>query len=78
MWGLVYDYADAYIIVKGTVAITGAGDNNAAKWLDEGSKGVIFKNCARFTKFIKRINGTKIDNAQDIDTVTPMYKLAII
>ena len=33
------------------------------------------KNCAPFTKCINRINGTGIDNAQDIDIVTPMYNL---
>ena len=44
------DYADAYILVKGTITITGAGDDDAAKQLDERNKGVIFKNCAPFTK----------------------------
>ena len=38
-------------------------------------KGVIFKNCAPFTKCINRINATGIDNAQDIDIVMPMYNL---
>ena len=42
------DYADAYILVKGTIAITGAGDDDATKQLDERNKGVIFKNCATF------------------------------
>ena len=37
------DYADAYILVKGTITITGAGDNDAAKQADERNKGVIFK-----------------------------------
>ena len=69
------NYADAYILVKGTIAITGAGDDDAAKQLDERNKGVIFKNCAPFTKCISRINGTDIDNAQDIDIVMPMYNL---
>ena len=40
------DYADAYILVKGTIAITGEGDNDAAKRLDERNKGILFKNCA--------------------------------
>ena len=52
------DYADAYILVMGTITITGAGDNDAAKGLDERNKGVIFKNCGPFTKCISRINGT--------------------
>ena len=43
--------------------------------LDERNKGVIFKNCAPFTKCISRINNTDINNAQDIDIVMPMYNL---
>ena len=35
-------YADAYILVKGTIAVTGAGDD-AAKRLDERNKGVVIK-----------------------------------
>ena len=69
------DYADAYILVKGTITITGAGDDDAVKRLDEKNKGVIFKNCAPFTKCISRINNIDIRNAQDIDIVMPMYNL---
>ena len=69
------DHADAYILVEGTITITGAGANDAAKQLDERNKGVIFKNCAPFTKCISRINDTDIDNAQDFDIVMPMYNL---
>ena len=69
------DYADAYILVKGTITITGAGDDDAAKRLDERNKGVIFKNCAPFSKCIRRINNTDKDNAQNIDFVMPMYDL---
>ena len=57
------DYADAYILAKGTLTITGTGNDDAAKRLDERNKGVIFKNCAPFTKCISRINNTDIDNA---------------
>ena len=69
------DYADAYILAKGIIAITGDGDDTAARRVDERNKGVIFKNCAPFTKCISRINGTDIDNTQDIDIVMPMYNL---
>ena len=69
------DYADEYILVKGTITITGAGDDDAARQLDEQNKGVIFKYCAPFTKCISRISNRDIDNAQDIDIVMPMYKL---
>ena len=68
------DYPDAYIL-KGTITITGAGDAAAARQADERNKGVIFKNCAPFTKCISKINDTEIDNAQDIDIVMPMYNL---
>ena len=71
----LYDYADAYIFVKGTITITGLGDDNSARQADEGDKGIIFKNCAPFTKCISRINNTGIDNAQDIDIVMPVYNL---
>ena len=69
------DYADAYILVKGTITITGAGDDAAARQADERNKGVIFKNCAPFVKCISRINNTEIDNPKDIDIVMPMYNL---
>ena len=69
------DYADAYILVNWTITITSAGDDDAAKRLDERNKGVIFKNWAPFTKCISRINNTGIDNAKDIDIVMPMYNL---
>ena len=38
------DYADAYILVKGTIAITGAGDDAAVRKADERNNGAIFKN----------------------------------
>ena len=69
------DYADAYILVKGTITITGAGYDDAAKRLDKRNKGLTFKTCALLTKCISRINNTDIDNAQDIDIVMPMYNL---
>ena len=69
------DYADAYIFVKGTITITGHGDDDAARQLNERNKGVIYKNCTPFTKCISRINGTDIDNAQDVDIVMTMYNL---
>ena len=51
------DYADSYIIVKGTITITRAGDAAAAaRQADERDKGVTFKNCAPFTQCISRIN----------------------
>ena len=69
------DYADSYMLVKGTITITGAGDAAPARQADERDKAVTFKNCAPFTKCISRINNTDIDNAHDIDIVKAMYNL---
>ena len=33
------------------------------------------KNCATFTKCIRKINGTKIDDTEDLDLVIPVYNL---
>ena len=69
------NYVDSYILVKGTITITGAGDDAASRQADERDKGDTFKNCAPFTKCISRINNTDIDNAHDFDIVMPMYNL---
>ena len=69
------DYADSYILVKGTITVTGEGAAAAAERADERDKGVTFTNCAPFTKCISRINNTEIDDAHDIDIVMPMYNL---
>ena len=68
-------YSDAYILVKGKITITGAGDDAAARQADEKDKGVAFKNCAPFINCISEINNTQVDNAKDIDNVIPMYNL---
>ena len=71
----LYDYADAYILVKGMITIAGTRDDDVAKRLDERNEGLIFKNCVPFTKCIIRINKTHIDNVQDVDIVMPMCNL---
>ena len=64
-----------HILVKGTITITGMGNDAAARQADERDKGVTFKNCAPFTKCISTINNKDIDTAQDIDIIMPMYNL---
>ena len=69
------NYCDAWIHVKGRKAITGEEAGNSARQADESDKGVIFK---KYVPFINRktdINNIEIDNAKDIDIVTPMYNL---
>ena len=69
------DYADAYILFKGTITITGAKDAAAARRAGERNKGVIFKNCNPFIKCISKMNNTEVDNAQGIDIVMLIYNL---
>ena len=71
----LYDYCDAYILVKGTITFTGARDDAAAGQADERNKGVIFKNCAPFLNCKSEINNAEIDNAKCVDIVMPMYNL---
>ena len=68
-------YSDAYILVSGTVTITGAGADDAEKRVDKREEGLIFKNCAPFTDCISEINISQVDNAKYIDVVMPMYNL---
>ena len=69
------DYSDAYILVSGTIAIPGTGNNDAARQLDERNKGVVFKIRVPFTDCISEINNTQIDNAKYVDAVMPMHNL---
>ena len=68
----LYNHSSAYIHVSGTITITGARDNDAAKRANEKDKGVIFKNCAPFTDCISNKNNTQIDIAINIDIMMPM------
>ena len=69
----MFYYSDAYIIVNGTTTITGEGADDAVNQVDVRYKGRIFKNSAPFTKLLSEINNTKVDDAQEIDLVMPMY-----
>ena len=63
------DFIDAYIVVKGDITLE--GDNDANK----RNKNLAFKNNAPFINCISKINGIKIDNAEDLDVVMSMYNL---
>ena len=51
--------------------ITLEGDNDANK----RNKNLAFKNNAPFINCISKINCVKIDNAEELDVVMPMYNL---
>ena len=63
------DFSDVYIVVKGDITLE--ADNDANK----RNENLAFKNNASFINCISKINGVKIDNAEDLDVVMPMYKL---
>ena len=67
------NYSGAYIIVKGTITITGAEADAAARNADERNKQVTFKNCALCTYCISEVNNTQVDNVKDLDNVMLMY-----
>ena len=68
-------YSDGYILVKGKITITGAGNDAAARQADERDNGEAFKNCAPFTSGNSDINNVELDYCEDIDIVMPMYNL---
>ena len=59
------DYAEAYILVNGTIRAANAV--NATR--------LALKNCAPFTKCNLEINDEHVDTAENIDIVMPMYNL---
>ena len=63
-----FDFSDAYILVKGALTVT--SPNNAKR-----NKSVTSKNNATFFSCITKINGIKIDNAEDLDVLMLMYNL---
>ena len=58
------DYNDAYIFVRGDITVRAAPTTQVA-----------FKNCASFAKCITKMDGTTIDDAEDLDLVIPMCSL---
>ena len=59
------DYAEAYILVDGTIRAANA--LNATR--------LALKNCAPFTKCSLEINDEHVDTAENLDIVMPMYNL---
>ena len=59
------DYAEAYILVDGTIRAAAANDNTR----------VPLKNCAPFTKCNLEINDERVDTAENLDITMPIYNL---
>ena len=62
-------YADAYILVNGTITVAG----NQPR--DRQNRPLILKNNAPFVSCITRINNELIEDADDLDIIMPMYNL---
>ena len=65
--------ADDFEALNNTAANTIATNNANNNAFDE--KKLVFKNDASFINCITKINGIKIDTAEDLDVVMPMYNL---
>ena len=59
------DYAEAYILIDGTIRAAAANANTR----------LAFKNCAPFTKCNLEINDEHVDTAENLDITMPMYNL---
>ena len=59
------DYAEAYILVNGTIRAAAA----------DGNTRLALKNCSLFTKCNLEINDEHVDTAENLDIVMPMYNL---
>ena len=78
-------YSGVYIVVEGDIIVIkkvfaaaetlNATNTNNANNIAFGEKKLVFKNNAPFINCISKINGVKIDNAEDLDVAMPMYNL---
>ena len=64
----LWNYCDAYIVMKGTTYLVVAGNNVMAK------NGVVLENNAPFRSCMSNFSNTFIDNAEDLDIVMSMSK----
>ena len=63
------DFRDAYIVVEGTISVTGT-NNRSRK-----NRPLASKNNAPFISYISKINNILIDNPEEVEVVMPMYNL---
>ena len=71
----LHNYSDSYILIEGTITVTGAGADAAAKQADKKNKKVLFKNHLPFISCIGNIDNTRVDNSRHFEAIMPMYNL---
>ena len=69
------DYADAYILVDGTIRAEAEAPPLAAPIANIANARLALKNCAPFTKCNLEINDEHVDKAENLDIAMPMYNL---
>ena len=62
------DFSNVYIVVERSIIVTNPLNTKR-------NKSIACKNDVPFINCISKINGVQIDNAEDLDVVTPMYNL---
>ena len=67
-------YSDAYIVVKGTIDLLAAAENEMIK-LRKMFRLEIMLHLDNFRSYISKIDSTLIDNAEDLDKVIPTSDL---
>ena len=68
----LWDFSDAYIVVKGDITLT--KDANI-DFIDVKNRSLAFKNNAPYTNCISKINNVLVGNAEDLDVAMPIYNL---
>ena len=61
----LYDYSDAYILVRVDVKVPDVPANT----------NVAFKNCSLFTRCVTHINDEHVETAENLDIIMPIYNL---
>ena len=64
---ILCEYSDAYVLVKRTTTVVGAGATPTAVQANRVNKQAIFKYCAPFSDNITQISNPEIDYAKDLD-----------
>ena len=70
----LWDYSDAYILVKGTVTVDGVV-NGAQNEIRRRNRPLILKNKAQFVSCMTKTKNEFIEDADDLHIVMPMYNL---
>ena len=69
------NYSDAYILVSGTIKITGVGADDAGKRLDKSNKEIVSKNNAPVIDWLSEESKEIPNKSKDLYVVIPMYNL---